>query len=212
MRYLIVATAVVGLLGGVLALVGACSGGDDGPSVSSVCSAYCDYLEDCEEDVFEDEYADMFDCQDECQDDYDYDGEPQCESEWLDYLECQYKTLAEDCDYDDVHDACEDEYEDALDCDDEGGGGPSNPCTEAHDMVMQEYASACSSYLGECCMCDCIVTGSSSLPDCDCSDYNLDPPSGECTGSEEAAAQECLDDPDACLDGLEDMVDYICTL
>jgi hypothetical protein len=100
-----------------------------------------------------------------------------------------------------------------MDCDDEGGPGPGNHCEEAWELQMQAIEDACSSYMGECCYCDCVVNGSSSLPDCDCSDYVVgDPSEVECEGDAEAAAEACLDDPDACAENLEDMVELICSM
>jgi hypothetical protein len=176
-----------------------------------MCSALCQYLEECESHAFEDEFDSTMECRSECVADYHDEGQGggECESEWLHYSQCVYLAATGDCDLGDAHEQCEDEYEVATDCGE--GSGPGTACMQAFDIFMDAYADACSGFLGECCFCDCIVNGSSSVADCDCSDYPFEPPS-ECSESDEEFAQQCIDDPASCTEGIDEMVEMVCTM
>ncbi|MCP4679104.1 MAG: hypothetical protein GY854_27160 [Deltaproteobacteria bacterium] len=85
-------------------------------------------------------------------------------------------------------------------CDDDDDGG--NDCEKAANVMLQGMKDACADET-ECCYCDCIVSGSSSLEGCDCT---ADGSGGGDSGGEEAkcegaaldAAQVCLDDTSTC--------------
>jgi hypothetical protein len=92
-------------------------GGGDHPSARSICSDMCEAYSECEGWDFDDD--DMQDCIDDCVDGYDnddFDGEDDCDGEWLDYQGCYWETYLEDCDWDDVDSECDDEADDYYDC------------------------------------------------------------------------------------------------
>jgi hypothetical protein len=96
------------------------------------------------------------------------------------------------------------------DDDDDSGGG--TVCDQAAEIQMNAMEEACGDY-DECCMCDCLLEGSSDIEGCDCGTSDADADGdADCSGEIEEAAQACVDDEAACADDAAALVDLACSI
>jgi hypothetical protein len=95
------------------------------------------------------------------------------------------------------------------DDDDDSGGG--TVCDQAADIQIAAMEEACGEY-DECCTCDCLLEGESDIEGCDCSAGEGEGEEAECEGDAEAAAEECLEDEEACAQAAKDIIDLACSM